>query len=92
MALDTCFNVRVTVLVAGKVLVRAEVGYGPDVVAAAASSVPAVPSSMGPESTLLNFMAGPKHCLLKACPLVHSFFGEETKSDFTKLCYVSMLP
>lgn len=57
---DFCLIVTVTVLVGGPVLVETILGYGPaGVVTAAASLVPAVPSSMFAATTLLKFMAFP---------------------------------
>lgn len=57
------------------VLVGSAVGYGPACVTIGASSFsPATERSPANGAVLLNFMAGPKQCLLKACPLVHSFF------------------
>ena len=69
----------VTVFVAGlvDVLVGSAVGYGPvGVTIVAASFALTVETSPTIGATLLNFMAAPKHCLLNACPLVHSFFGD----------------
>lgn len=83
-------SVMVTVMVVDDVLAEVDVGYGPaDAVGVAAPEIPPVEGSMALKSTLLNLMAGPKHCLLKACPLVHSFCGELTKSDLAKLWPIS---
>ena len=82
-------SLTVTVFVAGLVdvfLVCSAVGYGlAGVTIGTAPFFPSVDRSVSIGATLLNFMAGPKHCLLKACPLVHSVFGDCTKSVFAKL-------
>lgn len=84
----TDLSLMVTVFVAGlvDVFVGSSVGYGPaGVTIGSVAFAPALERSISIGATLLNFVAGPKHCLLKACPLVHSFFGEVTRSDFAKL-------
>ena len=84
----TELSVMVMVDVADTVFVETDVGNGPaDVVSAAEE--PPVESSMEAAATLLNFIAGPKHSLLKACPCVQFAFGDATKSDFVKLGHVS---
>lgn len=75
----TDLSLMVTVFVAGlvDVFVGSAVGYEPaGVIIGSAPFALAVMRSTSIGATLLNFMAGPKHCLLKACPLVHSFFED----------------
>ena len=71
-------SLMVTVFVAGlvDVVIGFAVGYGPAGVTFGSAPFALVERSVSIGATLLNFMAGRKHSLLKACPLVHSFLGD----------------